>query len=47
MFVHTVLMLLELHQYVVSQIEPDLKFLEMIEEEDKVFPEINILDWQK
>ena len=25
----------------------DLIFLEMIEEEDKVFPEINILDWQK
>ena len=25
----------------------DLIFLEMIEEEDKVFPKINILDWQK
>ncbi len=25
----------------------DLKFVEMIEEEDKVFPDINIHDWQK
>ena len=25
----------------------DLKFLEIIEEEDKIFPYINIQDWQK